>query len=102
MQHKNHYPVVIVLILLISHSLFASIACPDNAAHFCNICVDGSVIINGTGTSGSCTGADNALAVAGDVGIGGDLNICGLTTMGGADINERNYYCDQFPARVLI
>ena len=93
MKYKNHYYFVGIVILLFSHSLFASIACPDNSAHFCNICVDGSVIINGTGTSDSCTGAGNALAVAGDVGIGGDLNICGLTTMGGGRALSRSIPC---------
>lgn len=62
--------------------LKGSIPCPDNAARFCNLCVDGAVVINGTGVSDSCD--TGALVVAGDVAVGGDVNICGLTTMGAA------------------
>ncbi len=83
-MYKKYF--ISFLFLSIAHSLFAAITCPPNSAHFCNVCVDGNVVINGTGGTGTtgCTGADNALVVAGDVGIGGNLNVCGLTTMGGA------------------
>lgn len=77
------YSFRILFFLLSSNFLLnGSIPCPDNAAHFCNVCVDGTVVINGTGVSDSCD--SGALAVAGDVGVGGDVNICGITTMGAA------------------
>lgn len=65
-------------------------ACPQPAAYFCNVCVNGTGVINnliisGTAPSFSCT--QGALTVAGGVGIGGNLNVCGsITATGGFSI----------------
>ena len=67
-------------------------SCPAPAAKFCSVnadCVNaGTVIATGvvniTNTTDTTSCANGALVVAGGVGIGGDLNVCGHATFGGA------------------
>lgn len=70
------------LSLIFTNSLFAS--CPPNAARFCNVCVDGSVLINGTGGDArvpssirSVANDDTHLEVHGSAAITHDLIVGG-------------------------
>lgn len=103
---------VILLLLLLRSLLICAFdqndpnrACPSPAAEFCNInagCISGETLtitgpslfegpvrISNTGNASGCTGGNAALAVDGgvvieqDLGVGGDLNVCGLATVGG-------------------
>ena len=80
-------------------------ACPTPAAGFCSVnagCISattlivtgpsnfsGPVTISNTGNASGCTGGNPALTVDGgvvieqDLGVGGDLNVCGFATVGG-------------------
>ena len=85
----------IFLSLLIIFGNTLKAACPEPAAHFCNVCVDGTLVsrtgiinsltISGTAPSFACN--QGALTVAGGVGIAGNLNVCGaITATGGFSV----------------
>lgn len=108
---RTHAKVALSLLLLRSLSTYAfdqndpTRACPAPAAGFCNInagCISGGtltvtgaslfqgpVTISNTGNASGCTGGTPALLVDGgavieqDLGVGADLNVCGLATIGG-------------------